>query len=50
MRRVLTLLLSAAALLAVGCTEQIIGDAARTSLTSFINTILTTGVTSAINP
>lgn len=50
MRRLLTLLISAAALFAIGCTEQIIGDAARSSLTAFINDVLTTSVSNAINP
>ena len=49
MRRIATALLSVAMLLSVGCTEQLIADAARSSLTSFINTVLTTSVSNAIN-
>jgi len=50
MRRTLALLVSLSALLAVGCTAQLIGDAARTSLSSFITTVVTTSVNAAINP
>ena len=49
MRRIASALLSAAVLLAVGCTGQVIADAARSSLSSFITTVLTTGVNNAIN-
>lgn len=49
MRRLNLLLISMMVLLATGCTEQVIADAARGSLTSFINTVLTTAVSSAIN-
>lgn len=50
MRRTLALLASLSALLTVGCTAQVVSDAARTSLSSFITSVLTTSVNAAINP
>lgn len=43
-------LIAIAAALSAGCEADFVGTAARSSITSFVTTVLTTGVTEALNP
>jgi len=50
LRRILVTLTVLACLFATGCTEQIVTNAARSSLTSFLTSITNQAITAAINP
>jgi len=50
LRRTLMTLAVLAGLLSTGCTDQIVANAARSSLTSFLTSITNQAIGSALNP
>lgn len=49
-RRVVAVLTLLTGLSMTGCTSNVVTDAARSSLTSFLNTLASTAITTALSP